>query len=278
MRIRDALLLLSIHEDSLKMMKVALFLGANPNYTEKDEYFPEETSALKDALRYGRKNGEQMALTLIEKGAHVNLPQIKENLLHTAVQHYDSPRLVEEMVKYGGDLIKGSGPLRTPPLTEALSVGHFKAMQKLLDLGSPIDVTDANGRTPLMECVRKGQHDVLEYLLTNGADIHKKDNFGETVAHYAVRSVGLKKDEKKNKLQLKTLRMIKEAGVDFFEPDKTGKTAYALARELKIDGNPFFRPFFNKMFQEASAEWTKNDAEQRQIRADYTKRKQKERD
>jgi len=36
-----------------------------------------------------------------------------------------------------------------------------------------------------------------------------------------------------------------------------------------------FKP---KMFQEASAEWTKNDAEQRQIRADYTKRKQKERD
>jgi ankyrin repeat protein len=278
MDIRNTLLMAGIRNDSPFIVDIALFLGANPNHTEQDKYLPEKTSALKDALQYVGKNSEKIAFKLIDKGARINLPEIKENLLYTAVQHYDNPHLVDVMVKNGGDLMRGSGVFGRPPMLEALAVGHFKAAQKLLDFGTPLDITDAIGKTALMESTTHNQHDVMEYLLSNGADVHKKDNFGETVAHYAVKAIGLKQSKTKQQNALKTLWMLKTAGANFFEPNKKGETAFVQARNTKVADAPEFRPFFNKLFQETSIEWRKSDAEQRQIRADYAKRKQKGRD
>jgi ankyrin repeat protein len=55
----------------------------------------------------------------------------------------------------------------------------------LLDHDAYIDAESPNKTTPLMMAARGGYRDVAEYLLSQGADLHAKNELGLTAVDFA---------------------------------------------------------------------------------------------
>ncbi|KID77395.1 uncharacterized protein G6M90_00g097810 [Metarhizium brunneum] len=73
-------------------------------------------------------------------------------------------------------------------LALAVPNGHRKAVEYLLELGSNVNVTDAKGRTPLMEAALWSHPKIVELLLEAGADGSLKDRRGMTAGNLAEES------------------------------------------------------------------------------------------
>ncbi|KID66873.1 Ankyrin repeat-containing domain protein, partial [Metarhizium hybridum] len=73
-------------------------------------------------------------------------------------------------------------------LALAVPNGYRKAVEYLLELGSNVNVTDAKGRTPLMEAALWGHPKIVELLLEAGADSSLKDRRGMTAGNLAEES------------------------------------------------------------------------------------------
>lgn len=76
--------------------------------------------------------------------------------------------------------------LRNYDLLSAAACGDVSAVSKLLGLGFAIDVTDAQGATPLLRAAGSGHADVVAFLLDNGADATKTAASGGTAISAAV--------------------------------------------------------------------------------------------
>ncbi len=76
--------------------------------------------------------------------------------------------------------------LRNDDVLSAAACGDVAAVSKLLGLGFPIDVTDAQGATPLLRAAGSGHPDVVAFLLDNGADATKTAASGGTALSAAV--------------------------------------------------------------------------------------------
>ncbi|MBF0693704.1 MAG: ankyrin repeat domain-containing protein [Flavobacterium sp.] len=70
------------------------------------------------------------------------------------------------------------------PLCRAISKGDIETVKKFVEYGA--DVNESyNGMTPLMVAARHNNVELLEYLLSKGAVIHKKNDQGLTALKYA---------------------------------------------------------------------------------------------
>jgi ankyrin repeat protein len=76
--------------------------------------------------------------------------------------------------------------LRNHDVLSAAACGDVSAVSKLLGLGFSIDVTDAQGATPLLRAAGSGHADVVAFLLDNGADATKTAASGGTALSAAV--------------------------------------------------------------------------------------------
>ncbi len=76
--------------------------------------------------------------------------------------------------------------LRSEDLLTAASAGDVSAVSKLLGLGFAIDITDAQGATPLLRAAGKDHADLVAFLLDNGADATKAAASGATALSAAV--------------------------------------------------------------------------------------------
>ncbi len=70
----------------------------------------------------------------------------------------------------------------------AAEKGYLGIVSLLLEKGSDINATNADGETSLMMAVKAGHKDVVELLLKNKADIKVKDAYGDTVLIHAIKS------------------------------------------------------------------------------------------
>jgi ankyrin repeat protein len=77
-------------------------------------------------------------------------------------------------------------PLQAQDVPAAAIVGDADAVRRLLDLGLPVDATDAQGCTALLRAAGGGHRAVVDLLLARGADPERTANSGATPLSAAV--------------------------------------------------------------------------------------------
>lgn len=67
----------------------------------------------------------------------------------------------------------------------AAEAGRLDAVEKLVEMGAPVDITTDQGITPLMRAARRGSWEVVQYLVGKGASVSAQDGEQSSVVHHA---------------------------------------------------------------------------------------------
>ncbi|MEO5658924.1 MAG: formyltransferase family protein [Polaromonas sp.] len=94
---------------------------------------------------------------------------------------------------------------------------------KFFDHRKFINVTNANGWTPLMIAAYQGNESMCRALIDAGADVHKSNQNGTTVLMYA-KDYGIRMGD------FSLCKLLQDAGCDRFAHDRFGKTVIDYAR------------------------------------------------
>jgi ankyrin repeat protein len=113
----------------------------------------------------------------------------------------------------------------------AANSGHNEIIDLLLSNGANINDKNNDGYTVLMKALN--HYDTLKYLIDNGADINAKNNDGDTLLikmaskaiHFKYESDGVRSDF------FKSIRLILDSGADISARDNKGETALIAAYE-----------------------------------------------
>lgn len=83
---------------------------------------------------------------------------------------YGQTDKVRKLLRKGADVNKDNED-GTTPLGWAVQEGHWDIIQLLLSYGADINAMDEHGQTSLYQAAADGNRELVEYLLDNGADI-----------------------------------------------------------------------------------------------------------
>ncbi|MEM7116467.1 MAG: sigma-70 family RNA polymerase sigma factor [Chloroflexota bacterium] len=96
------------------------------------------------------------------------------------------PELLSVKREWGVEPTGWYGPLGTTPLHWAASVGNLPLTALLVELGTAVNILDADGGTPLRRAAHMGETAVVRWLLDHGADPDMAGDNGQTPLHAAV--------------------------------------------------------------------------------------------
>ncbi len=140
----------------------------------------------------------------IANGASLSImSEQQESILCIAMRLRCSEQTLKLLVDSGANLfdkdLEGVSVLEV-----AITYNSFFVAQKAIDAGADVTKTDRfSGFTPLMAAVCYNRRDLVELLLSHGADQHSKDRLGLDAQGYA------KKTHRK-----KILKLLQTGGVD----------------------------------------------------------------
>ena len=80
------------------------------------------------------------------------------------------------LITVGGDLNAIVGDDRFTPLTMAVFYGYIDIVEELISKGADIDSYDGIGSTPLITAIKTCDLDMVELLVKNGADVNRRMN------------------------------------------------------------------------------------------------------
>jgi ankyrin repeat protein len=214
---REALLFRGLRQDSERMVRLALALGADPNADREGD------SPLSVAAR-GRCLPGVVGL-LLDRGA--NIPQHQESALVAAVASEQCPpaaleAIVDSMLRARVDLESCIGG-------RALAfVAVREKAEILLRKGARPNVACGNDRAPALHGVY--QHpEVMEILLARGADVNGRNESGQTVLHVVAERFD--KYAPHPEVHVQVARILLARKPDLTVADKTGVTALDAAFE-----------------------------------------------
>ena len=135
-------------------------------------------------LAISRKHDET-AILLVQRGAAL-LDRVDRDYtpLSLAVM-LDRPRVVRSLLEKGKQLgqvqamFDDIAPLGTSTLIYACRRGSIEIIHDFLEAGANIEVRDTFRHTPLLDAAINGRLEVVEYLISRGADRNARDGFGE---------------------------------------------------------------------------------------------------
>lgn len=85
-----------------------------------------------------------------------------------------------------GDVDAKGGKLMATPLHYSTVHGHTPIVERLLDKGADVKVTDANGETPLHDAATFGRIEIVKMLFTHKADVNSVTPEKKTPLDYAI--------------------------------------------------------------------------------------------
>ncbi|OTA65739.1 ankyrin [Hypoxylon sp. EC38] len=143
--------------NNIDSVRVLLKAGVDPN-AKKDGIYTPLCSSIRD-------NRTDIFELLLANGADPNVPSA-EYPTFKCVTHYRTQYLAP-LVAAGADLNSPKGILET-----AVQCKNIEALYWLLDTGkvSPNDKTPKTGATPLTTAIRENRADLVDLLLSRGAD------------------------------------------------------------------------------------------------------------
>ena len=110
------------------------------------------------------------------------------------------------------------------PLQVALEGGQNEVASYLLTVGAAVNVKNEFGITPLLDAVYTASPEVVKKLLASGADVDAKDEEGNTPLHGAVQN---------NRAEI--VKLLLAAGADATARNKEGESPIDLCRYLGHD-------------------------------------------
>lgn len=238
----DKSLVSAIEHGDVDGAKFALKWGADPNARDAQQH-----PALMLALTFTSEASDidsrrtQMAGMLLEHGAD---PKIRDrnggsSLIRYAISNgYVG---VARLLLARGAEIRGEEGAAS--LRAAATRGFNEATILLLDSGVHVDAVrdDSSGETPLMVAALRHNVQVVETLLTRGADVNRRNDYGISALMFAVMdfptiadTLTLLTPPNSDAKQIIT-RLLLQHGADFRQTDRYKNTAldYALAKENK---------------------------------------------
>lgn len=191
----------SMTQDKIRMAKFLIQSGANINAQDDSG-----NTALILAAEPFFEDKDDLASLLIDSGADLNLRNGKgfTALIHACKS--GKKDIFNKLLDAGADVNIGDAMGVTPLMYMATDHGHRNfftdEVKHIISCGADVNVCDANGKTALMRwsgdvndineynllCERDttDTSDVLNIILEAGADIHARDNTGNTVLSRAL--------------------------------------------------------------------------------------------
>ena len=190
--------------------------GADVNALESDE----GNSPLSFAGFTGGIRRPDLVELLLNAGADANIrnfdEQSQQTPLHEAAKRGNLD-IVQLLINHGADInaldcnrssplhkaarsqkpkvderpLKGGADANIRKLYEAAERGYFDIVELLISHGADVNALDCEKYSPLHEAVRSQKHKVVELLLKGGADVNVQNNYYSTTLHEAVESGSL---------------------------------------------------------------------------------------
>lgn len=183
--------------------------------------------------------------TSIEKG---NINEIKEylnssnnldsdfqlqSILHYAINNCENNyfQTIELLINNGVDINSHHSKFLETPLHRlcARATPHIDLITILLEKGAEINATNISGKTPVFYCSFSYSVELLNLLVSYGANITIKDKYGNTLLHDDYESCFEERFEE-------FLKALLDFGFDINSKNDLGLTPLALCKNEKIQG------------------------------------------
>ena len=166
-----------IHQAAMqgKLEAVKEYLAAGKDVNAKD-------GNGRTPLHWAASQGyQEIVETLIANKADVNIKDGRGNTPLSLAKNWSHHEIVEVLGKHGGKIL----------IWEAIEEGNLEAVKQHFNSGIDVNIkVSKEGRSsqswhPLNWAAANGQTEIVEFLLSRGAEVNSKDGVGYIALHYA---------------------------------------------------------------------------------------------
>ena len=203
----------------LNIVKWLLNHGADVNSKEAQCHIP---------LHYSARNGRiDVCRVLLEHGAMANTRGKTGSTPFLEACKSGHSEIIWLLLDHNPDVnVHDSDDMGYTPLHYGAMRGHFKLVQKLLELQAEVNSCTDHESTPLLLASEFGYTDVVQLLLDHNADVYARDGDGDTALHCA--ALGGHPDN---------VRILLKLNLEVNSQNNEGSTPLHLASECHREGS-----------------------------------------
>lgn len=185
-------------------------------------------NAMLMAAQGGRGSGNTLELFKYLESLKINPTVIGangENVLHALARKPNQAEIITYFISKGVDVNKVDKDGNTPFINASGANSDVQLINSLSAQVKNINLVNKKGASALTLAVRSNSSEVVNLLLSKGADVNVVDANGDNLAAYLIDAYSAQRlDAFEGKLKL-----LQEKGLSFTAPQKNGNTLYHLA-------------------------------------------------
>ena len=116
-------------------------------------------------------------------------------------------------------------------LFDAASKGDVPSIERLLNVGTDVNVMSRNSTTPLTWAIEELQYEAVVFLVERGANVNLADVYGVSSLHQAIDTTYDAVCTAGRKLDLRIVEFLLASGANPFAEDNHGQTPLDWARD-----------------------------------------------